>query len=130
MRSAGIVPEIVFPGADLTGYDLVLAPRLCIHRSSIEVSLLAYLAMGGLLYATSDLFIKNNDNVFMTKVPELYRRVFGDDCVDFFYSDFQEADSETVASAENVVLISEHSPLEVWRHITEQFRDGWFRNRN
>lgn len=64
------------PQAPDTDTPLIL-PMHVIYNRAMEEKLLAFVEAGGLAIVTDDLFLKNQDNAYLTEMPELYRRLMG-----------------------------------------------------
>jgi beta-galactosidase len=69
--------DVLYTPEHIGDHKLVIVPLHLLHDVALEQRLSEYVQSGGRLIATTDLFRKNGDNVFLTQVPQLYGSVFG-----------------------------------------------------
>ncbi|MGC9350049.1 MAG: beta-galactosidase trimerization domain-containing protein, partial [Anaerolineae bacterium] len=69
----GLEVRFVRTYEDMSECDAVLMPWQIVYDEGLEKALIRYVENGGRLIATDDLFHKNRDNVYLTKVPRTYR---------------------------------------------------------
>ncbi|MFD0673265.1 beta-galactosidase [Cohnella sp. GCM10027633] len=74
---AGHAVDVVFEPARITEQKLVIVPLHVLYDAALERRLTEFVHDGGKLVVTSDLFRKNEHNVFLRAVPELFRTVLG-----------------------------------------------------
>lgn len=75
---AGKAVDVMFePKRISAAHRLVVVPLHVLYDEALERRLTEYVREGGRLVVTSDLFRKDEHNVFMRRVPELFRTVFG-----------------------------------------------------
>ena len=74
---AGLGVEILFEPTSLGRFEYIIDARHLIHDPETENALINYVAGGGKLIVTSDLFRRNTDNAWLEYVPEIYRKLFG-----------------------------------------------------
>jgi len=79
--------DIMFHPSMIKQQRCIILYRQWIYNRELEAALIHYVQQGGMLIATSDLFRKNEDNVFLTSVPSIYREVFGWKDNDFIYEE-------------------------------------------
>lgn len=77
LYEAGEAVDFIFEWEKLPQYDLVVVPLHILHDEALEKALIAYVSGGGRLVADTELFQKNQDNVFRTQLAEIYQTVFG-----------------------------------------------------
>ncbi len=75
--------DLLFESDRLADYETVIVARHLLLDPTLEEALLGYVANGGTLLATSDLFRRNDDNAWLETVPKIYREVFGWRAADF-----------------------------------------------
>lgn len=73
----GLGCDCVAPDGDLTGYDLVLAPGLCLVADGELENLRFYVQNGGVLFAGRKTFAKTPDNTYRTSEIPALADVFG-----------------------------------------------------
>jgi beta-galactosidase len=69
--------RIVYSADQLAGLHTLIVPRHIVYDPELEMALLIFMDNGGTVIATSDLFQKNSDNVFLTQMPKMYSEVLG-----------------------------------------------------
>ncbi len=73
----GLGCDCVPPDGDLSGYDLILAPGLCLVSDAEIESLRSYVEGGGVLLAGRKTFVKTPDNTYRTDQNPALSDVFG-----------------------------------------------------
>ena len=53
----------------------LILPQQVIFRPDLELALLGFIESGGLVITTHNLFVKNEDNVYLTRTPGIYDKV-------------------------------------------------------
>ncbi|MFC5531185.1 beta-galactosidase [Cohnella yongneupensis] len=74
---AGKAVEVIFEPERITEQQLIVIPLHILYDAALERRLTDFVREGGRLIVTSDLFRKDEHNVFLRQVPELFGRVFG-----------------------------------------------------
>ncbi|SFB27223.1 beta-galactosidase [Cohnella sp. OV330] len=69
--------SVLFEPAAVSGVRTLLLPLQILHDDALEEALIAFVQGGGHLVATSDLFRRNRDNVYLSRVPAIFREVLG-----------------------------------------------------
>ncbi len=98
---------------DTSGLAVLLAADLSVHDERWEAVLRAHLKGGGLLIADTNLFRRNQDNVFLTQPPAFYTQALG-------LGDYVEpraADQVAYACSVGlgrVILLSPEAPVDIW----------------
>lgn len=69
--------SVLFEPAAVAGVRTLLLPLQILHDDALEEALIAFVRGGGRLVATSDLFRRNRDNVYLSRVPAIFREVLG-----------------------------------------------------
>lgn len=69
--------NVLFEPSAIAGVRTLLLPLQILHDDALEKALIAFIKDGGHLVATSDLFRRNRDNVYLSKVPAIFREVLG-----------------------------------------------------
>ncbi|MBO9607188.1 MAG: beta-galactosidase [Paenibacillaceae bacterium] len=110
-RSHRIVTD---PGG-LKGMHTVVVPLHIVHDPALEQTLLAFANGGGRVLVTSDLFQKNADNVYLTRMPAFYTEVFG---MSSFCAEAKGADAVVRRAAYGrgeAVMLHKDAGLADWR---------------
>lgn len=68
--------DVVYTAQQIKAYELLILPLHIMYDVELEDALIAYVNNGGKLVVTTDLFRKNEFNVFLTEVPRLFRELF------------------------------------------------------
>jgi beta-galactosidase len=115
-----ILPPITIPDT----VKILIVPRLILHRSGFEQELVTFLQNGGNLLVTSDLFLKNEDNVYLTKLPEIYTRVFR-----VTDNNFIRPDEKSPVILKRVsygkgeaIMLNENASMEEWQHLISEIK--------
>lgn len=68
--------DIIYTPEQIKAHDLLIIPLHVLYNEQLEDRLIEYVKAGGKLVATTDLFRKNEDNVYLTAVPKLFPELF------------------------------------------------------
>jgi beta-galactosidase len=69
----GVSVEFVFNKEQISQYKVLILPRHIMYEPGLEEELIEFVNSGGTLVVTNDLFAKNEDNVYLTYVPDIYK---------------------------------------------------------
>lgn len=113
--------RIVYSAEQLQGLETLIVPLHIIHDPRLEEALIRFVQDGGKLVATSDLFRKNEDNVFLTRIPSIYPLVFGWQEPNFVQDTPASSDTVTsVCGAGRSWLVPREMTDGQWRQLLEQ----------
>jgi beta-galactosidase len=87
-EALGAPLQVVLRPEDIDSLELLVLPMQSIHDEALEQRLIDFVTAGGKLIVTPELFQKNADNVYLSRVPDIYRRLLGLDGSDFIYPDW------------------------------------------
>jgi beta-galactosidase len=74
---AGVPVRILGVQDAFDSLGVLVLPMLILYDPDLEQRLVEWVQGGGKLIATADLFQKNADNVYLQRVPDIYRALFG-----------------------------------------------------
>lgn len=112
--------EIVFGPERLKDLDALVLPLHLIYDPALEEALIAFVRGGGKLAATNDLFRKNEDNAFLTRIPAVYPEVFGWKDRNFIQDTPRRADIVTASyGAGRSWLVPRDLTADGWRPILD-----------
>jgi beta-galactosidase len=57
--------------------DVLILPWKILYDPGLEIALIEFVRNGGRLITTTDLFKKNEDNVYLTYLPQIYSELLG-----------------------------------------------------
>jgi beta-galactosidase len=83
---------------DMAACDVLVVPWQIIYDPDLEADLIRYVEEGGRLVVTLDLFLKNEDNAYLTEVPAIYRALL----------DWQEDRFIDAASDRDALVVRTH----------------------
>ena len=115
--------RIVTSKEQFEGLRILVMPRKIIYEPELEEALIGFVKNGGKLIATADFFRKNTENVYLTRVPEIYKLLFGSNCNDFFHEEIEEKKPvvrECILGSGKAFIISEDADLDDWKMIKEK----------
>lgn len=69
--------KVAFEPGAIAGLHTLLLPLQLLHDDVLEHALIEFVKAGGHLIATSDLFRRNRDNVYLSRVPAIFHEVLG-----------------------------------------------------
>jgi beta-galactosidase len=90
--------KFVYDEQHLRELEWLILPWHLLHDEALERSLIRFVHDGGNLVVTDDLFQKNEDNVYLTSVPEIYREILGWQQNSFIHPQDDEANSPVIRS--------------------------------
>lgn len=111
--------DFVFTPDQIKGLKVLILPWQIIYTEALEKALIEFVQTGGKLVVTTDLFTKNSDNVFISKLPEFYKVVLNWRNMDFI----SENISEDIILHENnfgsgyVCVVKRNCSSEDWKSI-------------
>jgi beta-galactosidase len=114
--------QVAFRPEDIEGLKLLALPLQIMHDEALEAALIRFVESGGILIATSDLFRKNRDNVFLDKVPMLFRTLLG-----WTDSRFVDDVPELAESKEIVLLHGRYGKGRMWLVRRDLDKADWQR---
>ncbi|CAH1201789.1 Beta-galactosidase BgaA [Paenibacillus allorhizoplanae] len=115
--------DVVYTPRQIKAYELLILPLNIMYEAELEEALIAYVHNGGKLVVTTDLFRKNDSNVFLTEVPKLFRVLF-DWQANNFVTDVVDITQPIVLEHETgrgkSWLIARDISSEEWREVIER----------
>jgi len=109
--------QFVFTEDEIQELETLILPWQIIYDEDLEEALIHFVRGGGKLIVTSDLFQKNADNVYLTRVPKIYKLLF----------DWQENNFIYPASEPRSVVIrtKKTGSGQAWMIRRDTTLDGW-----
>ncbi|GLX69966.1 beta-galactosidase [Paenibacillus glycanilyticus] len=121
---AGIRSEVVYAPEQLNGLETLIVPLHQIYDSALEERLISFVQDGGRLIITSDLFRKNEDNVYLRVVPRLFAELL-DWEENNFPSDVLAEGTVTIRRPKNgkgeTWLVHRSTTAEQWKDVLAGF---------
>lgn len=113
----------IFMSADqIEGVHTLILPLQIRYDESLYRKLLDFVNNGGQLITTHDIFQKDNDNVFMTTLPEFYTKMIGK--TDNYFYDVGDQDKVILAKKYGkgrVIIVNAKSTLKDWQEYKKRF---------
>ncbi len=97
----------------------LILPQQVIYNAALEAALLQYIESGGLVITTHKLFVKNEDNVYLTRTPLIYSTVMqrpGE-----FFVDTPEEVEEFSYGKGRMIVVPDNAACEAWRGVLEDY---------
>jgi beta-galactosidase len=69
--------SFVFSKEGIKNVDVLILPWKILYDPGLEIALIEFVRNGGRLITTTDLFKKNEDNVYLTYLPQIYSELLG-----------------------------------------------------
>jgi len=111
---------------DIGKFKVIVAPMHAIYDKNKEDAMIRFVKNGGILVATSDLFIKNADNVFFTSIPNIYKEILNLKSNDFPQDATTEdyiIASSRVDSGGEMWIIKEYANINHWKLICNRIKE-------
>ncbi|OCT12367.1 hypothetical protein A8709_31560 [Paenibacillus pectinilyticus] len=115
--------DVVYTPQQIKDYELLIVPLHILYDELLEEMLISYVRGGGKLIVTTDIFRKNDANVFLTAVPKLFSALFDWQHNNFVTDALDISQPIVLAQAAGkgkAWLISRDSTLEQWREVLER----------
>ncbi|MDX2431906.1 MAG: beta-galactosidase [Bacteroides sp.] len=100
----------------------LILPQQVIHKPALETALIEFIESGGSVITTHNLFVKNVDNVYLSRTPRIYREVMNGSG-EFFLDAPSEA-MEFSYGKGKLILVADKAGCEDWRAILEAYRQN------
>jgi beta-galactosidase len=112
--------RIITGKEQIKGLATLIMPGKLIYEAELEKELISFVENGGELIVTSDFFIKNTENVFLSAVPEIYLKFFGNNGGDIFFSNHEKGSllvNQCTFGKGKVIIVSKDADLDGWKCI-------------
>lgn len=106
----------------LNELQLLILPWQIIYNAELEAALIEYVRNGGKLIVSSDLFLKNADNVYVRQLPAIYKTLLNWEGKDFI-KDNSSKDAILHVSkygSGQVWVIKKDCAIEQWRELLDE----------
>lgn len=115
--------RIQSPRQSLKGLRVILLPKQILYNRILESNLQEFIHKGGTAIITNDFFWKNQDNVYLTELPEFYTRVLGVEDNNFIHAGDREplVLREHVYGKGKVVMVNRNADNKGWNEIIDKY---------
>ncbi|HEY5562634.1 MAG TPA: beta-galactosidase [Clostridiaceae bacterium] len=116
--------EFVFTKDTFEKLSTIILPFKAIYDPDLEEALILFVQNGGLLIINSDFFIKNEDNVYLTSVPKIYKIFFGAEQDDFVLEERGPRDiiiKHASVSKGQVLMVRNDTNVQEWKEIIHKY---------
>ncbi|MFO7669255.1 MAG: beta-galactosidase [Bacteroidales bacterium] len=93
----------------------LILPQQVIHRPELESAVLQFIHSGGTVITTHNLFMKNTDNVYLTRTPDIYEKVMNRPGE--FFVDTPVESVEYSYGKGKLIVVPGDAGCEAWRRI-------------
>jgi beta-galactosidase len=103
-----------------SGLEIVVIPLHILYNDKLEEKLINFVENGGKVVVTDDLFQKNADNVYMTYVPEIYKKLLGWNENNFIYPSPERNDfivRENEFGQGKILMVRTDTRFEEWKQL-------------
>lgn len=117
--------QIVFNKEGLKDIDTMILPLQLIYDRELEDALISFVEAGGKLIVTSDLFQKNEDNVYLEGIPRIYQELLGWSENNFVYLEGKDRGVVVSHGAKGfgkAWVVRKDASLDEWKHIVYSIR--------
>ncbi|RXZ80855.1 hypothetical protein EBB07_16720 [Paenibacillaceae bacterium] len=109
--------RIVYSADQLEGLQTLILPRHIIYDAVLESRLLQFMENGGTVVATSDLFQKNSDNVYLTEMPTIYAEVLGRQSFITDEKNDEPIIQHVLQGRGELIIVHKDTTLEEWQAV-------------
>jgi beta-galactosidase len=119
----GKAVRIQSPNQSLAGLKVILLPKQILYNSTQESNLEEFIQKGGTAILTNDFFWKNQDNVYLSELPDFYTRVLSVEDNNFIHAE----DGAPLVLREQdygkgkVVMVNRNADEKGWSEIIEKY---------
>jgi len=120
---AGCRIRFVLEPDQIRQVDCLLLPWQILYKPELEKELIDFVKKGGRLVVTDNLFQKNEDNVYLTSVPKIYRELLNWHENNFIYPDENRKDPVILrekAGKGQTLMIRSDAGREDWEGILRE----------
>lgn len=117
--------QFMFNEDKLDKFNTIILPFKTIYNYDLEEALIVFVQNGGLLIINSDFFIKNEDNVYLTSVPKIYKIFFGEEQDDFVHEGrgIRNIIIKNVSVVKGkVIMLRNDTDVDEWKEIMYKYR--------